>query len=860
MMQKIFSPVVFGIVLTLIFIKVTFDFYGSRSNTSERGTLSSVLQAAHKKSIDYRLQVRGPREVNANIGLLAMDEKTLNTIGQYPIPRDLLAQSIDKSIEHGAKVVAMDIVWPESRSQPELKLYQNLRPDLEKNKALNARAIQELHRLDADATLAAIVAKNDKNIVMGAFSLEDVDNPKWNELVDYCLDYEFKAQKNSKIWDQDEILIAMVDTDSVTLPDSVSTTLEKSVQEQAAKKASLYEYCMDWTNNTPLLDLMAKDWSDEKQTFEQWKAEATEKALTNGLYTVFNWTLSTPKISAGAKNTGFINTDIDSDGVIRFKRLISRSGHHVFPSLALKAYLLSKNRNANVTLEFNPGSFQKEVGKFEITDNETGDVVETLPADGHGRLLINYAGPQKMFPYVSVSDLLNNDPNITYEQRVKDGNSWKVKTFTVKKTDFFKDRILILGATALGAKDIRATPFDENYPGPETHLNVIENIMTKKFLVPLPNEAPYMILFILGLGAFLTIVLSYFGAFTSMAISFFMLVALVFVDKNYIFSNGYVATIILPLILIIILYITLTSYRYLTEERGKKELKQTFAKYVSPAIVNEILADPKNIELGGRKVNLTVFFSDVRGFTTISEKLDPRALSDLLNSYLTPMTELVFKNNGTLDKYMGDAIMAFFGAPLHHAQHADHACRCALQSIEKLKELQAQFEKQGLPSIDIGIGLNTGDVSVGNMGSNTVRSYTVMGDAVNLASRLEGINKQYGTRIIMSEFTKSAIGPSFIHREADLVRVKGKLEPVKIYELIGENQVPQNWADLLPLYNEGLELYRQKQWVQATEKFNKALSIIPDDELSKLYMTRCQEYIAEPPPTDWDGVFVMKTK
>lgn len=860
MMKKIFSPVVFGIVLTLIFIKITFDFYGSRSNTSERGTLSSLLQSAHKKSIDYRLQVRGPREVQANVALLAMDEKTLNTIGQYPIPRDLLAEAINNTIKHGAKVVAMDIVWPEFRSQPELKLYQNLQSDLEKNSNLNNKALQELKRLDADAALAQVIQNNAAHIVMGAFSLEDVDNPRWSELVDYCLDYDFKLQPSSKIWDQDEALIVLTDPQTVGLPDSVATNLERATQEQHAEKKLLYEFCLSWPNNATLLDQMAKDWSDEKQSFEQWRTEAMQNAVSNGIYSVFTWTLSTKKISAGSKNTGFINADIDSDGVIRFKRLVSRTGHQAFPSLALKTYLLSKNRNANVVVEYNPGSFQKEVSRFEITDNETGDVVETIPADGQGRLLIDYAGPQKMFPYVSVSDLLNSDPNITYEQRVKTNKGWEVKNFTVKKSDFFKDRILVLGATALGAKDIRATPFDENYPGPETHLNVLENILSKRFLVPLPNEAPYMILFLLGLGVFLTIVLSYFGAFTSMALSFAMLIGLVMIDKSFVFNNGYVATIILPLLLIIVLYITLTSYRYLTEERGKKELKQTFAKYVSPAIVNEILADPKNIELGGRKVNLTVFFSDVRGFTTISEKLDPRALSDLLNSYLTPMTELVFKNNGTLDKYMGDAIMAFFGAPLHHPQHADHACRCALQSIEKLKELQAQFEKQGLPSIDIGIGLNTGDVSVGNMGSNTVRSYTVMGDAVNLASRLEGINKQYGTRIIMSEFTKAAISSNFIYREADLVRVKGKLEPVKIYELIGENEVPKNWADLLPLYNEGLELYRQKQWMKATEKFNQALAIIPEDELSKLYMTRCQEYINEPPPADWDGVFVMKTK
>lgn len=863
MLQKLLSPLFAGLVLTTIFIKVTFDFYGSRSNTAERGNLSSVLQSAHKKSIDYRMQARGPIQPRENLALLAMDEKTLSTIGQWPLPRDLIAEAVQRAIKHGAKVVAMDIVWPESRPQPEIKLYQSIRSDVEKNKHLNNKVLEELKKLDADATLAEMVKNNAGHIVMGAFSLEDVDAPQWNELADYCFDAEFKQQPASKIWDQEEVLLSVTEPQSIALPASVGDVLSKAVAEQTQQKKNVFEFCQDWFNKDPLLDQMAKEWLPEgesKQTFQQWKEDALSKALVNGLHNASNWILSIPKISAGAKNTGFINTDLDGDGIIRFKRLVSRTGHYVFPSVALKAYLLSKNRNANVLLEFNPGSFTKEISKFEITDNDTGDVVERIPTDGQGRLLINYAGPQKMFPYVSLSDLLNNDPHITYEQRVKTANGWNVQTFKTKKNEFFKDKILILGATALGAKDIRANAFDENYPGPETHLNVLENLIGKNFLIPLPNEAPYMILFLLGLGVFLTIVLSYFGAFTGLLASLILLGGLIFIDKNYVFGNGYVATIILPILLIIIIYITLTSYRYFAEERGKKELKQTFSKYVSPAIVNEILADPKNIELGGRKTNLTMFFSDVRGFTTISEKLDPRALSDLLNSYLTPMTEIVFKNHGTLDKYMGDAVMAFFGAPLPEKDHADHACRCALQSIEKLKELQKQFEKQGLPSIDIGIGLNTGDVSVGNMGSNTVRSYTVMGDAVNLASRLEGINKQYGTRIIISQFTKAAISPKFICREADLVRVKGKLEPVRIYELIGEGSVPQNWADLLGFYNEGIELYRQKQWSTATEKFNQALSIIPDDELSKLYMTRCQEYIAEPPPQDWDGVFVMKTK
>jgi adenylate cyclase len=321
-----------------------------------------------------------------------------------------------------------------------------------------------------------------------------------------------------------------------------------------------------------------------------------------------------------------------------------------------------------------------------------------------------------------------------------------------------------------------------------------------------------------------------------------------------------ITTISLPIVLVLSLYLFLTFYKYFTEERKKKELKGTFEKYVSPAIVDEILADPSHLELGGRKEIITVFFSDVRGFTTISEKLDPRALSDLLNSYLTPMTRLVFEHKGTLDKYMGDAIMAFFGAPIHYSDHAAHACRCALAHLKKLKELQDEYERKGLPTIDIGIGLNTGEASVGNMGSDIVRNYTVMGDNVNLGSRLEGINKQYGTRIIISEFTYAEVKNDFVTREIDWVRVKGKAQPVKIFELIAEGTAPSEAVEMIKWFNEGYHFYHEKNWEKGVGSFTQALNVSPNDSCSKLYLQRCTDFLHHPPPDDWDGVFIMKTK
>ena len=224
------------------------------------------------------------------------------------------------------------------------------------------------------------------------------------------------------------------------------------------------------------------------------------------------------------------------------------------------------------------------------------------------------------------------------------------------------------------------------------------------------------------------------------------------------------------------------------------------------------------------------------------------------------MTNLVFANKGTLDKYMGDAIMAFWGAPVHFKDHAKHASRCALQMLVKLKELQAEYRAKGLPEIDIGIGLNTGEMSVGNMGSDTVRSYTVMGDAVNLGSRLEGINKQYGTRIIVSEFTFNAIKDEFICREVDWVKVKGKNEPVRIYELVAEGSVASNRQSVLTLFTEGFKLYHEMKFREAIERFTNALTFDANDAPSQLYIERCEDYLRESPPPEWDGVFTMTSK
>lgn len=610
------------------------------------------------------------------------------------------------------------------------------------------------------------------------------------------------------------------------------------------------------------------------QFLEKIRAEATHSLVRP----TDDWRVNIPKIAGATKHSGFFNADLDNDGVIRHSFLFSRFGEWYVPSLALKTISALTLKIPAVEWKTKRGSYfnssastkanrlERYPSRMWLRDDEEKIVLD-LPIDQSGRILINYAGGQHSFAHISAADILSDEDTV---EVTKEG-----KITRETKSSFLKDKILLLGPTAVAVFDMRVTPFEENYPGVETHANVLSNLLIEYqratgqapagtenvpgFLRTISAEKQYMPLALLFLGAIVAFALSYFGSIAGLLLTLILLGLIYVVDRYFFFERGYVISAMFPAVLTVGQFFILTFHKYFTEERKKRELKGVFEKYVSPSIVAEVLSDPENLELGGRKQELTVMFSDVRGFTTLSERLDPRQLSALLNSYLTPMTQLVFKNKGTLDKYMGDAIMAFFGAPVKFPDHANWACRCALESLKKLKELQPTFREQG-GEIDIGIGLNTGEVSVGNMGSDTVQSYTVMGDAVNLGSRLEGINKEYGTRIVISEFTQKVLDPAFITRELDWVKVKGKEQPVRIFELIAEGEVAENTKLTLQAFAQGFSLYHQQKWSEAIASFETAISHTPGDPPSELFIERCREYLTQPPPANWDGVYTMKTK
>lgn len=650
-------------------------------------------------------------------------------------------------------------------------------------------------------------------------------------------------------------------------------TKQKRVELQEQMNKALADYCLRYlTSKDELKDTFVAGWTEiagdydkfANLSFDQAKDMIINMSLHNPIHHVDRWLFNIPSIQEVTQHTGTFNATQDTDGSVRRAKLFVRNGNLFSPSLAFKTYLVINDYYPTANLVPNPYENPPESNIVTNVQLKNADdqLVVTIPTDYRGQLPINYAGPQKMFSYISAGEILDGDAKITIEQRQQDSTgAWIEQEIEVDKAEFLKNKNIIFGATAQGVYDLRVTPFEENFPGVETHANLLDNLIRQDYLKTSAREEYLMPIVIFGLGVLFSVIVAKLGAIAGLIVTLISLISIYLVDSLWVFPKGTVITILFPIFTILFLYTFLTFFKYFTEEKKKKQLKGTFQKYVSPEIVNEILKDPSKLELGGIKQEMTVFFSDVRGFTTISEKLDPRALSDLLNHYLTPMTAIIFKNAGTLDKYMGDAIMAFFGAPISSKHHAADACRAALQQIDKLLELQKIYAERGLPMIDIGIGINTGDMSVGNMGSETVRNYTVMGDSVNLGSRLEGINKQYGTRIIISEFTQKHISADdFAFREIDWVKVKGKNEPVRIFELMATGKAQNDLKHRITSFNSGFQFYHEQQWEKAIQEFNSALGFDAGDRTSQLYIKRCQDYMKEPPGADWDGVFTMTSK
>jgi adenylate cyclase len=420
-------------------------------------------------------------------------------------------------------------------------------------------------------------------------------------------------------------------------------------------------------------------------------------------------------------------------------------------------------------------------------------------------------------------------------------------------------KIVFIGATAIGLKDIRASPLTEDYPGVEVHATFASNILKGEYLSR--DSRYYLYAYIqlvlaLGIIGWLTFSAPLWASFGA---SIFLSGLNLFGIQYLAFNSGVVAPSFLPILFNTFIFVSGVMYRYLTEQQEKKVLRSAFSRYVSGNVVDEILKDQSKLRLGGQKKLLTVMFSDLEGFTKLSEKMDAAFLTQLLNEYFTRMTTIILRQKGTLDKYMGDAIMCFWGAPLEVPDHAKRACESAIEISRELVQLNKEWkEKHGI-TVGFRIGINTGEMSVGNMGSEQVFSYTVMGDNVNLASRLEAINRTYGTTILMNESTAKGLEGGFLFRRLDRVQVKGKEEPVMIYELLGLRGDNEKMPEWIESYERGLEAYQAGKWDEAEAAFTMALRLKEGDGPSSVFIDRCRSFKLKP-PLDWQGVWRMNAK
>jgi adenylate cyclase len=737
----------------------------------------AFLQSIEQSSLDMRFGMRGQRPHDDRIVIVGIDERTLQEIGSFPLPRTAYATLVDQLSAGGAKVIAFDATFPTPETNGGKETLERLQTELGASAPAGVKKkIQELESAaDSDAVFADSM-KRAGDVILGHL----------------FLDAEAAKHADPKLEDD--------------------------------------YFNIVWAKNFPqVYKVKSKDGRD---------FDMSQAWVQNGGRVAAGAQANIKILAEAAASYGFIDINPDPDGTLRHALLIKRyRDQDYFPSLAMQ-----------VVREF------EDIPDQQIAAYIASDGLERIQFGSHtmrqardGSALINYTGPYGTYAHYSM---------------------WDVMSGAVPASTF-RGKIVLVGATALAIGDLRNTPFEgggEAYMGVEVHANIIDNILhsneqgrtflTRGFREEI-TDLGFILLFGLGFGYLFSSVKPLWSTIS-------VLLALAGFGWFVYFAfarEGRWLGFVLPAGTLAANYAAITSFRMIFEEGEKRKIRKSFAQYLSPGVIGLIEKDPqKYIHPGGETKELTVMFSDIRGFTTISEGLSADELVRLLNEYLGAMTEILFANLGTLDKYIGDAIMAFWGSPYPQSDHAESACHCALEMSQALGKLNEKWKQEDRPPIAIGIGLNTGEVNVGNMGSEKRLAWTVMGDNVNLASRLEGITKQYQIQIVISESTYHDVAGKFVCRELDKIKVKGKNHPVTIYELLGVANERPKFDGLLTGFDRAMHFYRNQNWREASAQFGELLGIYPDDGPTRVFLQRALEYLENAPESDWDGVYVMKSK
>jgi adenylate cyclase len=752
---------------------VLFAFTGIGGNT-RAGFL--FLQNVEQRSLDMRFAARGQRPHDERIVIVGIDEKTLQNIGAFPLPRTFYASLVNRLTAGGAGVIAFDATFPTPESNSAQQALSQLQREL--GPSAPAKVTARIKQLEAagdhDAMFAAALQQSGR-VVLGHLFLD-----------------------------------------------------RERAQSADAKRAEEY-FNIIWAKAFPQV-LKVKSQGRDFDLSRAWQE--------NGGNVYPGAEANLALLAESAASYGFFNTNPDPDGTLRRALLIVRyQDQDFFPSLAMQTLReYEKIPDQEIAAYISENGLERiQFGRHNLRPWHDGSV------------LINYAGPYHTYQHYSMWDVLSG--------AVPPGT--------------FKDKIVLVGGTALGIGDLRSTPFekqDAGYMGVEVHANIIDNLLHsdekgRSFLTRGLHEEIIDIGFILLFGLVFGFWFSRIKPLYS-TISLFLTLGAFTWFVYFSFAHwGLWLSCVIPAGTLVVNYAVITSFRMIFEEGEKRKIRKTFSQYLSPGVIALIEKDPqKYIRPGGETKDLTVMFSDIRGFTTLSEGLTAHELVLLLNEYLGEMTEVIFRSLGTLDKYIGDAIMAFWGSPYPQSDHAYRACVCALEMVRTLEKLNARWQAEGRKQISIGVGLNTGPVNVGNMGSAKRLAWTVMGDNVNLASRLEGMTKEYRSKIVISEGTYREIADQFVCRDLDKIRVKGKHQPVTIYELLDYAAEKEKYEPLLSRFNHAMEAYREQNWQEAAGRLGEMLTRFPDDGPTQIFLDRVLEFMQNAPEPDWDGVYVMKTK
>jgi adenylate cyclase len=730
------------------------------------------------RTTDLQFRLRGHRAPHPDVVVVAVDEKSVQALGRWPWPRQVLAQAIDRMREAGVSSVGLDMTFTDEVPDEGAQAYA-----------------------DAVARLDKVLAETPEPPAALLTVREEL--------------------KGRSVASGDEALAAAL----ARAPQVVQGVIVYSRLERA-------QFALQALEREPALSghLLRRLPGSVPGSFHE---VDPEKLLSWRGHSI---QMPLPAFVQASKRLGHFNIAPDFDGTVRrvplFILLEGPAG--LIPALELQtaaAYLGSE-----VEPVFDPQVRQITGARLRRAEGTLLPLHVPVPFNDPF-MLVNYPGPAKVFPTLSLSDVVEGqfDPAL------------------------LRGKAVLVGVTLVGNFDQRVTPFSELEPGVYIHAAFLSNILSQDFLSRPLLARPLELLFMLGASLLLARLLPRVRFAWKLGAMALLMAGWLAVDQ-LLFSRGLHVATVLPLSSLVISAFGVIFLGYFSVDAEKARLRATFQHYLDASVMEQVLAHPEKLKLGGERKELSVLFSDIRGFTTLSERMPPEQLVSFINEYLTPMTDIVFVNGGTLDKYIGDAIMAFWGAPVDQPDHALRACRAALGFLERLDELRVRWRKAGLPEVDIGVGINSGPMNVGHMGTANRFNYTVMGDAVNLASRLEGLNKTYDTRILISADTYALVRQLVTSRRLGVVRVKGKQAVTDIYELRAMGPPTGKDAQAVQAFEAGVERFLARDFGGAEVHFRQVLTLWPEDGPTLRYLEELNVLRWNRPGPEWDGVFTATTK